>query len=127
MNEKIKNKFEWVKNHKKGVIIAGLATVGTVVGGIFLYKNNYYVNVGKFIDNWGSARKVADKVTVSALGTCKVNDIIRYETGTIEMFLDNIPLAEMGKLGEDIIEKIPNLPDNANVWALLSIKDGNIT
>lgn len=121
MNEKIKNAWEWTKEHKSEIGIAVCATAATVCGVILFKNHKHSVDIPQAFksveDNWRPERlKIVD------LGVGKLDDAMRYPDGTVELWMDNIPLADMGTLGDAITAQIPGIPGDNNVWALLSVK-----
>jgi hypothetical protein len=120
MNEKIMNAWEWVKDHKSEVAIAGCAAI---IGGcgVVLYKNRQAsLAIRKTIDAYKSHRP--EKIEIIDLGLGKLEDAIKYPNGTVELWLDDIPLKDMGALGDAITAQIDGIPGDNNVWALLSVK-----
>lgn len=120
MNEKIMNAWEWVKDHKSEIAIAGCAAI---VGGcgVVLYKNRQAsLAIRKTIDAYKSHQP--EKINISDLGLGKLDDAIKYPNGTVELWLDDIPLKNMGALGDAITAQIEGIPGDNNVWALLSVK-----
>ena len=110
--------FEWIKEHKTAILV----TAGTVaLGGLCLY------GVSKKTPKLDTASKstfVMPKrlpLTGFDVGVC--DDVIKYDNGTVELWLDNVNLEQMGDLGDEIMNRIPELPENPNVWALLSIRE----
>ena len=103
MNERIKNMWGWIKEHKKEIAIAGLISIGSAAGGVFLYEKIKSINVA---NDW-----VPTKFNVSDVDFD--GNLVRHHDGATEIFVyDCVPLAVMGKFGENIIENIPDLPDN---------------
>lgn len=121
MNEKIMNAWEWAKEHKSEIIVAGCAAI---VGGcgVVLYKNRQAsLAIKKALstvkDDWKP-----EKLDILDLGVGKLDDAMKYPDGTVELWLDNIPLKDMGALGDAITAQIDGIPGDNNVWALLSVK-----
>jgi hypothetical protein len=117
------NAIEWIKEHKWKILIAGSSIV---LGGLGLYaiskKAGYKISVEQSLDTKTNIFK-AERLNVIDLGVGALDDAIRYNDGTVELWLDNIRLDELGQLGEGINDNIPGLPENANVWALLCIRE----
>lgn len=102
MNEHIKNTWEWVKEHKKEVTIAGAISVVSALSGIILYKKFNCANV---IDWCPPKLNISD--------TSIDGNLIRHHNGAIEVLIyEDIPLAAMGRFGEYLAENIPDIPDN---------------
>ena len=121
MNEKIMNAWEWVKDHKSEVAIAGCAAI---VGGcgVVLYKNRQAsLAIMKTFSTINDITR-PDKIDILDLGVGKLDGAMRYSDGTVELLLDNIPLKDMGALGDAITTQIDGIPGDNNVWALLSVK-----
>lgn len=110
---------EFWNEHKKEIVL----TAAAVVGGIVLVKTGAkYV---KFVKS--NAALPNPEGFIPAIDVGVVGDYARYERGDVELWMDNMPLADMGKLGEEIAEKVPDLPENPIVWALLNIRPGDRT
>ena len=121
MNEKINKVKVWIEEHKREIVIAAGAAVVTV-GGIILFKNhkeatNVVEALTKSSNDWRP-----EKLNITDLGVGELGDAMRYSNGTVELWLDNIPLNDMGTLGDAIAAQIPDIPGDNNVWALLSVK-----
>lgn len=98
MKEHIKNTWEWFREHKKEIAIAGAISIVSAIGGAVLYKKFDCANV--------------------YLPTLDISPgDVRYHGGgtQIAIYDDAFPLAAMGKLGEHIAKSIPDLPDNTAV------------
>ena len=110
MNKHIANTWEWIKEHKKEIAIAGAISIASAVGGIVLYR--------KF-----------DRTNVVEWCPPKLDffdeDIVRHHDGAYECFIyEDIPLAALGKFGEYLAKNIPELPDNPIVAGIeLAIVD----
>ena len=122
MNKKIENAWEWVKDHK--VEIA--CSVAMVAGGIVLFKaSKYSRNVMKALEQTKPMPNPEKFIPDIGIGT--VSDYAKYHEGTVtELWMDNIPLEKLGDLGAEFRAKIPDLPDNAVVWALLNIRPDEV-
>ncbi len=114
MNEHIKNTWNWIKEHKKEVAIAGAISIISAFGGIVLYKKFDRTNV---VD-WCPPKLNISDVSIDG-------NLVRHHDGAIEISIyEDIPLAAMGKFGEYLAENIPNLPDNPIVAGIeLAIVD----
>ena len=111
--------FEWIKEHKMELLIAA----GTVaLGGICLYKCS---NTKSKIELGTSSKPSIGpkKIPLTCFGVGACDDALKYNDGTVELWLDNINLDQMGDLGDEIANCIPELPENPNVWALLCIRE----
>lgn len=101
----IKNAWNWVKEHKKEIAIAGAISVVSAVGGIVLYKKFGRIDVA---NDWQ-----LPKLNISDVD---IDSNVRRHDGAIEVFIyEDFPLAAMGKFGEYLAENIPYLPDNPKV------------
>lgn len=116
MNEHIKNTWNWIKEHKKEVAIAGAISIVSAVGGIALYKKFDRANV---IDLQLS------KLLPDEGDNYLDSNVFRHHDGAYECFIyEDIPLAALGKFGEYLAENIPELPDNPIVGGIeLAIVD----
>ena len=118
---------EYIKNHKKEIVLGALATIGTgvlvAVGikSIHSIKNagNAVEMIGDIIDdNW------MDKNVVEGFTTGKVNDLWNegdYGNAIVQFF----KIKDMGNLGEDL-KKIGGITDDTEVSAVLSFVDTKI-
>jgi hypothetical protein len=115
MNEHIKNTWNWIKEHKKEIAIAGAISIVSAVGGIVLYKKIEDINATK---HW-----MPPKLNISDTGID--DNLVRHHDGATEVSIyEDIPLAALGKFGEYLAENIPNLPDNPIVAGIeLAIVD----
>lgn len=114
MNEKIKNAWEFIKGHKK--VIAGTAI--TVIGGVVLFKS---LPKNKCTEHVVHLTNPKPEKILPDFGVGVVQDVLQYEDHITEIWMDHIPLADMGKLGEAIRDNIPDIPENYEVWALLNL------
>lgn len=125
MKETIKNAWEWIKEHKKEIAIAACTGV-MAIGGTILFKNcKEAAAIRKALSTVKDCAR-PEKVNIIDLGVGKLDDALRYSDGTVELWLDNVPLADMGTLGDAITAQIPGIPGDNNVWALLSVKPNSI-
>jgi hypothetical protein len=120
MNEKIMNAWEWVKDHKSEIAIAGCAAIIGGCGVVLCKNRQASLAIRKTIDAYKSHQP--EKIDISDLGLGKLEDAIKYPNGTVELWLDDIPLKNMGALGDAITAQIDGIPGDNNVWALLSVK-----
>lgn len=113
---------EWFKEHKWEILVAG-STI--VLGGLGIYaiskKAGHRISIEQALDTETDVF-ASKKMYLTDIGVGALDDAIRYNDGTVELWLDNVKLDELGKLGEGITENISDLPENANVWALLCIR-----
>ena len=124
MNEKIKKAWEWTKEHKKEIALGACAAVVTACGIVLVKNSRYDTEIKSMLDDAKNASKNwrPEKLNVSDLGVGKLDDVMRYPNGVVELMVDNIPLYDMGALGDAIASEIPDIPGDNNVWALVSIK-----
>lgn len=101
MKKHVENMWDWVKEHKKEIAIAGVASVISVIGGIIVYRK---IESAKTFD-----------LHLPALDISPGSDRFHGGGTQIAIYDDVFPLAAMGKLGECIAENIPDLPNNPNV------------
>ena len=118
---------EYIKNHKKEIVLGALATISTgvlvAVGikSIHSIKNagNTVEMIGDIIDdNW------ADKNVVEGFTTGKVNELWNegdYGNAIVQFF----KIKDMGNLGEDL-KKIGGITDDTEVSAVLSFVDTKV-
>ena len=124
MNKKIEKVWVFVKEHKKEILIgSGIA----ILGGFGLYKATRYkpsckCSIGKSLLE--SVNDCRETITPD-LGVGTLGDAFKYDGGTIELWMDNLNIEDLGKLGEGIVNNIPDVPKDAKVWALLDIRNVN--
>ena len=114
--------IEWIKEHKVEILAA---TGVAVLGGLCVY----------------GVSKKKPKIDMSALnnicigpehlkldgfdvGVC--DDVLKYDDGCVELWLDNVKLEQMGDLGGEIVKRVTDLPENPNVWALLCVRKDRV-
>lgn len=123
MNEKIKKIKVWMEEHKKEIVITAGAAVMTV-GGIILFKNHKYVaDIKKALTSSGKWRP--EQLYLEDVGIGRVDNALLYPNGCIEMMMDDIPLSDMGELGDTLFDHFNptnGVSKDSKVWALLSIK-----
>ena len=108
MRGHIKNVRNWIKDHKKEIGIITVTSVVSAAGGIILYKKFGHIDVAC---DWKPSEFTFDTGVYDGS-----NNLYRYHDGAAEIFMyEDIPLSAMGKLGEYLIEQIPDLPDNRTV------------
>lgn len=115
--------IEWIKEHKKDILVTGITAV---VGGLGLYyiskKMPKCKNIGSATESLTDTFK-SEILNVIDIGVGALDDAVKYNNGTVELWLDNLRIDELGDLGEAITNNVPDLPENANVWALLCIRE----
>lgn len=111
--------IEWIKEHKTEILIA----TGTVVlGGLCIYgvtKKTPKVDTSALATTFVKPEHL--KLEGFDVGVC--DDVLKYNDGGVELWLDNVKLEQMGQLGEEIVKRVTDLPENPNVWALLCIRE----
>lgn len=121
MKDKFKKAWEYMKEHRTEILLVGGAIVATSALGAAWFKGR---TVKVLVDDPTVLDKASKPVKVlPKLGNWKVDDVLQYNDGTIELWLDNLSLDDIGELGEEIVSKIPNVPTNSKVWALMSIRE----
>lgn len=130
MNEKINRVQEWIKEHKKEIGIGALAVI-TTVGGVVLFKKfGVSANTMSDVKNVDSSKANVwpKQLYISDIGVGFIDDAQFYQPGHIELWMDDIPLTEMGELGESIIDHFVNegITKDSEVWALLSVRPKRI-
>lgn len=125
MGERTKKALEFVKEHKVEILVI---TGGVVLGclGIRHLQKKETEMLGDLIletTNTVWPDDITKNVCWDGAVGC-VDDILKYpNNGAIELWLDRMQLQDLGKLGEDILTRIPDVPENHKVWALLSINE----
>lgn len=123
MENKVKNKlkkaWEWTVDHNSEIIGISLP----IISGVVLFALAKHVAKSATVSN----HVEHEYCLMPKLGGGKCSDIKIYSNGGVELWLDELKLSEMGTLGEDIMNHVNNispLPENAKVWALLTIYPG---
>ena len=116
MGERIKKMWEWIKEHKKEIIITGAVSIVSAFSGIALYKE---------FEHSDSVELQLSKLLPDEGNNYLDNNVFRHHDGAYECFMyEEFPLAAMGKFGEYLAGNIPELPNNPVVVGVeLSIAD----
>ena len=111
------NAWKWVKDHKMKIICGVVA----IVGGVILYKVGQ--NSHPLVKALNELEPVKNRVKLNPdISIGNVVDCVTYtDRNCTELLIDNVPLDAMGDLIEEIKTNIPNLPENAVMYTLLSI------
>ena len=122
MNKEIKKAWGFVKEHKKIILIcSGVVILGSLgLYGVNKIKPSYRTVFGKTTFKSGMD---CNKTILPNLGVGDLGDAVKYDGGTVELWLDNLTLDDIGKLGEGIINNIPNVSKDSKIWALLDIRE----
>jgi hypothetical protein len=122
MENKFKKAWNFVKEHSGEILIAsGVIVLGGVAAATLLNTSKptkVLIDDSLLTSNENKPIKVLPK-----LGDWNVDDVLKYNDGTYELWLDNLRLEDIGKLGEEIRNNVPGVPANAKVWTLMSIKE----
>lgn len=124
MNAKLEKAKIWAQEHKEEILIGAGMTVLTGIGVLLGHK---FLNDKSFrmVENLGGERFMCgDESTVFKM--FELADAWKYKDGSIELMLDKCHLDNLGKLGEEILEKVPEVPENEQVWMLMNIHPKNI-
>lgn len=121
-----KQKFtQWIKEHKKELIIGTVSAVGVGVLGYFgvkrLTKNPDQVT---FIPRYVSGTKFKGEEFIEAhLEAATVTEAWKefWEGGseTTNLILNDFKPADIGKLGEELIEKVPGVTEDTVLTCVL--------
>lgn len=113
---KVQKVKDWCKIHAGDLIATGI-----ILGsGIVCYKLIKSLPKGNSIavsDPVDTTKKILPN-----LGIGKLDDALQYTDGAVELWLDELKLKDLGKLGEEIKNAVGDLPENEKVWALLDIR-----
>lgn len=113
LKEKMKKAKVYVCEHKREFIIgAGLIVVGGIVFVVTKQKPKT-VTVDKILEM---------NPTIPKLDIGTISDLQVYENGNIDLILNDVKLADLGKVGEELIDKFSTevSPDTA-VTALMGL------
>lgn len=117
--------LEYVKNHKKEILISACV----VIGGAVLYKvcKTNPIAVTNAVEFEPVKCRWPEHFEVPGFSVGKLDDALRYQDGMVELWADGIDLDNMGKLGEEIHDLISDLPEHPDVWALMCIREKRTT
>lgn len=123
MKNKFNKAWEFVKDYKREILIgAGVA----IAAGFGLYKiTSRKPEIIVDLEQISTETMNCKNLFKPELGVGVVEDAIKYDCGTIELMVDQLKLSDIGKLGEEIANKIPDIHENAKVWSLISISEQN--
>ena len=123
MKNKMENMRNWIEEHKVEIGIGTLCVATTVVCGILIKKQLDPEVIMNNIKKANQPKKMSvwpKKLDIVDLGVGALDDAMVYDNGVVELWMDQIPLSDMGALGESLRDHFPELSD-ASVWALMSI------
>ena len=129
MGKKMEKIKEFGKKHWKEIL--GAVIVTGAVGGMgycVLNKVNKH-SIGTSILKLPDPEKVEnmrlDRIKGIDWKLGELEDITRGE-GFVEPWVNKVPVTEMGKLGEELINNVDGVTADSTAWALISIKT-NVT
>lgn len=122
MNKKMENMRNWIEDHKYEIGIGALCVATTAVCAVLIKKQ---LDPEVIMNNIKKANQPKmsiwpKKLDIVDLGVGALDDAMVYDNGVVELWMDQITLSDMGKLGESLRDNFPELSD-ASVWALMSI------
>lgn len=104
MNQKIKNAWEWTKEHKTEIC----RTAIVAISGFIVYKS--YTRGNEVVDAIRNIPETPAK---------EIAEGISDFDGTMLQMYDTYALSDLGKLGEQIREFAPNIPNEVHIWGLI--------
>lgn len=123
MKEKLNKAKEYAKEHLGEILIVTGATSIAIIGGVSAYKAckkvpSIDISDIKFEEN--NITKIFPD-----LGVGVVEDAMRYtdDRKTVELWLNDLSISDLGKLGDGIKNGIKDIPENAKAWVLINIHD----
>ncbi len=124
MEAKKENKvLEWMKEHKKAIIIATGVTIGTAVGVVLtkklVLKNNEIPVL--FSGVFKNGKTAYDVKPIGTFDTCSVVDLWK-EGDWLNSVMDDIKVSDVGKFGEDLMKNVPGITKDTILSAVLSTK-----
>lgn len=127
MKAKMNKVWNWAKEHKDEIIMASGTVVLTGIGIYCCLKMPGQNAKSAFEDIADQLECEVSKPEKIApmLGVGKLEEALRYDDGVIELWMDKLKMEDIGKLGEGIVDNIPNVPENAEVWILMNIRERN--
>lgn len=135
MKEKFKNAKEKVKDFiKENKVELLIGAAGTLVTAVSLALIGKQIDVYRELDEHyypcvlDTDRFVDDPVYKNNsgpydIGVGNMTYLNTYKNGGREFWVEDMSINDMGNLGESIKEHFPDVNEDKNVWALLSISD----
>lgn len=104
MKEKIKNAWNWTKEHKTEIAATAVVLIGSaVLWKCHMHKKDILTGI----------------VEVPELPTVELAKGVSDFDGTLLQVNDTYALSDLGKLGKQIREFAPSVPDEIYIWGLL--------
>lgn len=124
--EKTKKAWAYVKEHKKEILIG----IGVAVSGVALYKvckTKPRITTSELaepiVNLMNDVVDEVDHIEIHDFKVGDLTDVMKYSSGSTELWLEQVDINDIGKLGEEIVSKIPDIPENAKVWMLMNISE----
>lgn len=111
---KVKN---WVKEHKWELIGAAALVAGAFGVGYFLRRDTTAkVDVIDILESMPKSEHL--KVADWAVG--KLDDVMKYDNGAYELWMNEVPIDAMGELGKELLNNC-NVPEDWTAWVLMEV------
>lgn len=104
MNQKMKKTWNWVKEHKTEICCTAIVAIG----GVVLWKCHLHKK-----EVLGAIRNIPESHAM------EINTGVSDFDGMMLQVNDTYDLSELGKLGEQIREFAPNVPNEVYLWGLI--------
>lgn len=128
-------KLEWIKEHKKEILIGSLATVGT---GVLAYLGiKKIANLNPTIDSLESIMSIGEKGQIldgveslsdsildisldSGITVTEAwKEIDKDGTEFVSLILNDFKPADIGKLGEDLVKNVPGITEETILTCMM--------
>lgn len=123
-NNKLNKVKTFIEEHKKEIIILASGTallgVGFVIGKKLFSTTEINIVLEKAKSSLPPLTPPSNLDVDLTIGD--VTHACSYNNGTVEMMVENVSIADLGKYGEEILEKVPGVSTDDKVWALIDIK-----
>jgi hypothetical protein len=120
-NNKLNKVKTFIEEHKKEIIILASGTILLGVGIVIGKKLFSTTEINIVLEKAKESLTPPSELNVD-LAVGEVTHSCLYKNGTVEMMVENVNIADLGKCGEELIEKIPGVSTDDMVWMLMDIK-----
>ena len=126
MEGKMKKLVEFVKEHKKGILLTAggllIGSIGVVGAVVKPAKANDASNTVQPIDIGKHSVMLNDDQCSKAVG--KIMDCVHYEDGVDKLVIDNVKIDDLGSFG-DFLSSVHDKRDDTRVWLQTVVYDAN--
>ena len=100
---------EFVKNHKKEITIGAISAMGVGIAILFGTRVSKAMKITK-----SNASTIGNINTIDTWGVCTMTDLWTEGTWT-STIINNITIADLGKIGEELMKNIPSLTKDVSI------------